>query len=66
FDLDVFQEQEQLNNTAIMNRAIAPVLATVCGVATAVAAFQPELQKQAAEREGKNVEQFQEQHGGAM
>ncbi|CAD0027767.1 unnamed protein product, partial [Aureobasidium pullulans] len=46
--------------------AIAPVLATVCGVATAVAAFQPELQKQAAEREGKNVEQFQEQHGGAI
>ncbi|THZ17565.1 hypothetical protein D6C89_08721 [Aureobasidium pullulans] len=33
---------------------------------TAVAAFQPELQKQAAEREGKNVEQFQEQHGGAI
>lgn len=33
---------------------------------TAVAAFQPELQKQAAEREGKNVERFQEQHGGAM
>ncbi|KAI4754791.1 hypothetical protein E4T52_13794 [Aureobasidium sp. EXF-3400] len=49
-----------------MNRVIAPVLATVCGVATAVAAFQPELQKQAAEREGKNVEQFQEQHGGAI
>ncbi|CAC9889722.1 unnamed protein product, partial [Aureobasidium pullulans] len=43
--------------------AVAPVLATVCGVATAFAAFQPELQKQAAEREGKNVEQFQEQHG---
>ncbi|OBW66649.1 MAG: Imidazole glycerol phosphate dehydratase [Aureobasidium pullulans] len=49
-----------------MNRAVAPVLATVCGVATAFAAFQPELQKQAAEREGKNVEQFQEQHGGAI
>ncbi|CAD0114111.1 unnamed protein product [Aureobasidium uvarum] len=33
---------------------------------TAVAAFQPELQKQAAEREGKNVEEFQQQHNGAM
>ncbi|KAI4743655.1 hypothetical protein E4T50_05968 [Aureobasidium sp. EXF-12298] len=32
----------------------------------AVAAFQPELQKQAAEREGKNVQQFQQQHGGAI
>jgi hypothetical protein len=32
----------------------------------AVAAFQPELQKQAAEREGQNVQQFQQQHGGAM
>ncbi|CAD0084988.1 unnamed protein product, partial [Aureobasidium vineae] len=29
---------------------------------TAVAAFQPELQKQAAEREGKNVEESQQQH----
>ncbi|KAG9513796.1 hypothetical protein KCU99_g7013, partial [Aureobasidium melanogenum] len=49
-----------------MNRLIAPALATVCGIATAVAAFQPELQKQAAEREGKNVQQFQQQHGGAI
>ncbi|KAI4757217.1 hypothetical protein E4T52_09355 [Aureobasidium sp. EXF-3400] len=49
-----------------MNRLIAPALATVCGIATAVAAFQPELQKQAAEREGKNVEEFQKTHGGAI
>jgi hypothetical protein len=33
---------------------------------TAVTVFQPELQKQAAEREGKNVEEFQQTHGGAM
>jgi hypothetical protein len=33
---------------------------------TAVSVFQPELQKQAAEREGKNVEEFQQTHGGAM
>ncbi|CAD0098699.1 unnamed protein product [Aureobasidium mustum] len=45
-----------------MNRLIAPALATVCGIATAFAAFQPELQKQAAEREGQNVQEFQQQH----
>ncbi|KAI4838151.1 hypothetical protein E4T45_09727, partial [Aureobasidium sp. EXF-8846] len=49
-----------------MNRLIAPALATICGIATAVSVFQPELQKQAAEREGKNVEEFQQTHGGAI
>lgn len=33
---------------------------------TGVSVFQPEFQKQAAEREGKNVEEFQQAHGGAM
>ncbi|KAI5236073.1 hypothetical protein E4T42_09546 [Aureobasidium subglaciale] len=49
-----------------MQRFIGPALATFCGVATAVAALQPEFQKQAAEREGVHVEQFQQQHNGAI
>ncbi|KAH0294535.1 hypothetical protein M436DRAFT_47349 [Aureobasidium namibiae CBS 147.97] len=47
-------------------RLIAPALATVCGIATGISVFQPEFQKQAAEREGKNVEEFQQAHGGAI
>ncbi|GAB7355692.1 hypothetical protein MBLNU459_g6395t1 [Dothideomycetes sp. NU459] len=38
------------------SRAAGPILATVCGVCTAYAAFGPEFQRQAAER------QFSQQH----